>query len=125
MLDRAPCPLSAPDRHDKRPGVHPWRPAAPARRVHVGVQSGGRAADQSGPGGELLHLLGERAGRAHRRLVICQRGTTYGPLPQPNEVSSTTGGTTGFAPGGGDTDLATAPAKNSSGTYNVYVALFN
>ncbi len=49
-------------------------------------------------------------------------GTTYGPLPQPNEVSSTTGGTTGFAPGGGDTDLATAPAKNSSGTGNLYVA---
>jgi hypothetical protein len=49
-------------------------------------------------------------------------GHTYGSLPQPNEASSTSGGTTGFAPGGGDTDLATAPAKNSTGTYNVYVA---
>lgn len=49
-------------------------------------------------------------------------GHSYGSLPQPNEASSTSGGTTGFAPGGGDTDLATAPAKNSSGTYNVYVA---
>jgi hypothetical protein len=49
-------------------------------------------------------------------------GHSYGSLPQPNEESSTTGGTTGFAPGGGDTDLATAPAKNGSGTYNVYVA---
>ena len=49
-------------------------------------------------------------------------GTTYGALPQPNEVSSTSGGTTGFAPGGGDTDLATAPAKNSAGTDNLYVA---
>ena len=49
-------------------------------------------------------------------------GTTYGSLPQPNEVSSASGGTTGLAPGGGDTDLATAPAKNSSGTDNVYVA---
>jgi hypothetical protein len=49
-------------------------------------------------------------------------GTSYGSLPQPNEASSTSGGTTGFAPGGGDTDLATAPAKNGSGTYNVYVA---
>jgi hypothetical protein len=29
---------------------------------------------------------------------------------------------TGFAPGGGDTDLAVAPAKNASGQYNVYVA---
>jgi hypothetical protein len=49
-------------------------------------------------------------------------GHTYGSLPQPNEASSASGGTTGFAPGGGDTDLATAPAKNSAGTYNVYVA---
>lgn len=49
-------------------------------------------------------------------------GHTYAALPQPNEVSSTSGGTTGFAPGGGDTDLATAPAKNSSGGYNLYVA---
>jgi uncharacterized protein YfiM (DUF2279 family) len=49
-------------------------------------------------------------------------GHTYGSLPQPNEESSTSGGTTGFAPGGGDTDLATAPAKNSAGRYNVYVA---
>jgi hypothetical protein len=49
-------------------------------------------------------------------------GHTYGSLPQPNEASSTSGGTTGFAPGGGDTDLATAPAKNSTGTYNTYVA---
>ncbi len=49
-------------------------------------------------------------------------GHTYRSLPQPNEASSTSGGTTGFAPGGGDTDLATAPAKNSSGRYNLYVA---
>ncbi|HWF82862.1 MAG TPA: hypothetical protein VN695_19975 [Streptosporangiaceae bacterium] len=49
-------------------------------------------------------------------------GRTYTSLPQPNEVSSTSGGTTGLAPGGGDTDLATAPAKNATGRYNVYVA---
>jgi hypothetical protein len=49
-------------------------------------------------------------------------GHTYSSLPQPNEASSTSGGTTGFAPGGGDTDLATAPAKNGTGTYNLYVA---
>ena len=29
---------------------------------------------------------------------------------------------TGFAPGGGDTDLAVAPVKNVTGFYNVYVA---
>jgi hypothetical protein len=49
-------------------------------------------------------------------------GGAYGSLPQPNEVSSASGGTTGLAPGGGDTDLATAPAPNGSGTYNLYVA---
>ena len=49
-------------------------------------------------------------------------GHTYLSLPQPNEASSTSGGTSGFAPGGGDTDLATAPAKNSAGSRNVYVA---
>ena len=49
-------------------------------------------------------------------------GSSYAALPQPNEESSTSGGTTGFAPGGGDTDLATAPARNGTGGYNVYVA---
>ncbi len=41
-------------------------------------------------------------------------------LPSPNENSS--GEQTGFAPGGGDTDLATAPVKNAAGFFNVYVA---
>lgn len=49
-------------------------------------------------------------------------GRSYAALPQPNNVSATVGGTTGLAPGGGDTDLATAPEKNSAGTYNEYVA---
>ncbi len=49
-------------------------------------------------------------------------GRSYRALPQPNGVSSPLGGTTGLAPGGGDTDLATAPAKNGAGSYNVYVA---
>ncbi len=49
-------------------------------------------------------------------------GATYRSLPQPNEISSATGGATGLAPGGGDTDLATAPVRNSSGADNVYVA---
>src|SRR5437868_10034384 len=47
-------------------------------------------------------------------------GLHYTTLVSPNAVSSSNN--TGFAPGGGDTDLATAPAKNSSGRYNVYVA---
>jgi len=47
-------------------------------------------------------------------------GLHYTTLVSPNAGSSANN--TGFAPGGGDTDLATAPAKNSSGFYNVYVA---
>jgi hypothetical protein len=47
-------------------------------------------------------------------------GLHYTTLVSPNSVSQTND--TGFAPGGGDTDLAVAPAKNAAGFYNVYVA---
>src|SRR5438105_3991681 len=47
-------------------------------------------------------------------------GNHYTTLVSPDAGS--TSNNTGFAPGGGDTDLATAPALNSSGNYNVYVA---
>jgi hypothetical protein len=47
-------------------------------------------------------------------------GRHYTTLVSPNSVSQTND--TGFAPGGGDTDLAVAPVKNVTGFYNVYVA---
>jgi len=47
-------------------------------------------------------------------------GLHYASLPSPNQGSSAN--ETGFAPGGGDTDLATAPLANAAGFYNVYVA---
>jgi hypothetical protein len=47
-------------------------------------------------------------------------GRHYTALDSPNQGSSAND--TGFAPGGGDTDLAVATKKNSSGHYNVYVA---
>lgn len=47
-------------------------------------------------------------------------GAHYVTLVSPNQVSQTN--TTGFAPGGGDTDVAVAPIANSFGFYNVYVA---
>lgn len=50
-------------------------------------------------------------------------GLHYVTLVSPNAVSQTNN--TGFAPGGGDTDLAVAPAKNSAGNYNVYVSSLN
>lgn len=50
-------------------------------------------------------------------------GLHYTALQSPNAASQSNN--TGFAPGGGDTDLAVAPAKNSLGNYNVYVASLN
>lgn len=47
-------------------------------------------------------------------------GKSFTALVSPNAVSQSNA--TGFAPGGGDTDVATAPVKNAQGIYNVYVA---
>jgi hypothetical protein len=47
-------------------------------------------------------------------------GRHYTTLTSPDSTSGTD--ETGFAPGGGDVDLATATAKNQAGNYNVYVA---
>jgi hypothetical protein len=47
-------------------------------------------------------------------------GRHYATLASPNAASQTSQPT--VAPGGGDTDLAVAPAKNANGLYNVYVA---
>jgi len=47
-------------------------------------------------------------------------GLHYLTLQSPNGVSSAND--TGFAPGGGDTDLAIAPARNAQGAFNVYVS---
>jgi hypothetical protein len=47
-------------------------------------------------------------------------GAHYTTLASPDAGSSSND--TGFAPGGGDTDLAVAPDKNAAGFYNIYVA---
>lgn len=47
-------------------------------------------------------------------------GQHYATLTSPNANSATAA--TGVAPGGGDTDLAVAPARNAAGQFNVYVA---
>jgi hypothetical protein len=47
-------------------------------------------------------------------------GLHYSTLVSPNGVSQANN--SGFAPGGGDTDLAVAPDKNAAGFYNVYVS---
>lgn len=48
-------------------------------------------------------------------------GRHYTALASPNSVSHSSP----VAPGGGDTDIATAPVKNAAGNYNVYVASLN
>ena len=47
-------------------------------------------------------------------------GKHYSALVSPDAGSSANN--SGFAPGGGDTDLTVAPVKNAQGFYNVYVA---
>jgi hypothetical protein len=47
-------------------------------------------------------------------------GRHYTTLDSPNAGSASND--TGFAPGGGDTDLAVAPDRNANGFYNVYVS---
>jgi len=46
-------------------------------------------------------------------------GRHYTALTSPNQLSQAAGG---VGPGGGDTDLATAPEANASGVHNLYVA---
>src|SRR5205814_253271 len=46
-------------------------------------------------------------------------GLHYTALESPNQISQAFGG---VAPGGGDTDLSTAPDANASGIHNLYVA---
>src|SRR5438094_5363638 len=46
-------------------------------------------------------------------------GLHYTALQSPNQISQSAGG---VAPGGGDTDLSTAPQANANGIHNVYVA---
>jgi hypothetical protein len=50
-------------------------------------------------------------------------GLHYSTLQSPNAASQTSQPT--VAPGGGDTDIAVAPAKNANGLYNVYIASLN
>ena len=46
-------------------------------------------------------------------------GLHYTALTSPNQLSKAAGG---VGPGGGDTDLGTAPEANASGVHNLYVA---
>jgi hypothetical protein len=56
--------------------------------------------------------------------VSTDGGRHYSSSPSPNDVSTgstSTGEEAGLEPGGGDTDVAAATAKNALGNYNAYV----
>ncbi|MHB8659907.1 MAG: hypothetical protein ACYC91_18580 [Solirubrobacteraceae bacterium] len=53
-------------------------------------------------------------------VALRARWAAYTFLGEPNAGS--TSNNTGFAPGGGDSDLAVAPVRNPGGQYNLYVA---
>jgi hypothetical protein len=83
------------------PSIHVSR----ANNVFLGSEDG------VGGGSELWRGLGQLGGAGASGCSLEYRG-------QPNAVS-------GFGASGGDIDIAIAPAVNSSGNYNVYVASLN
>jgi hypothetical protein len=72
------------------------------------------------PAGEFYASSENGLGNGTEAWRSLDGGRHYTALASPNGVSKTNGG--GFAPGGGDTDLAVATRKNPSGHYNVYVS---
>jgi hypothetical protein len=75
---------------------------------------------RANPAGEFFASSENGLGSGTDAWRSADAGMHYLQLPCPDCASQTE--STGFAPGGGDTDLATAPVKNSAGNYNVYVA---
>src|SRR4051794_7552581 len=80
----------------------------------IGVNPAGRffASSENGLGGGTLAWTSG------------DNGLHYASTPSPNDVSTgsdSVGRESGFEPGGGDTDVAVATAKNAVGNYNAYV----
>src|SRR3954454_1848322 len=80
----------------------------------IGVSPTGRffASSENGLGGGTLAW------------TSADNGLHYASTPSPNDVSTgsdSVGRESGFEPGGGDTDVAVATAKNGVGNYNAYV----
>lgn len=75
---------------------------------------------RSDPGGRFYGSSENGLGAGTIAVRSTDGGAHYTTLTSPDSTSATQA--TGLAPGGGDTDLATAPVANSSGVYNVYVA---
>lgn len=97
-------------------GVLPPPPSGSTTSFNVAAEPQIRA-DNSG----RFYISSENGLGAGTDAWASDNGQSYHALPQPNAVSGLSGAT-GLAPGGGDTDLATAPARNASGRFNTYVA---
>src|SRR5437867_2534527 len=91
------------------------------RSTEIALARRRQAREQGAGAGPVLPPAGLCAGTLAWKST--DGGQHYVALDSPNQVSKTN--TTGFAPGGGDTDLAVAPVKNAAGFYNVYVASLN
>ncbi|MFN2561299.1 MAG: hypothetical protein ABR571_08410 [Jatrophihabitans sp.] len=81
----------------------------------IGVSPAGRfyGASENGLGGGTLAWTSS------------DNGLHYASTPSPDDVSAgsdSTGAEAGLEPGGGDTDVAVATARNAAGNYNAYVA---
>lgn len=103
-------------------GVLPPPPPGSTAAYNVAAEP----AVRSDPAGRFYISSENGLGAGTDAWASADGGRSYASLPQPNRISSAdASSTTGLAPGGGDTDLAVAPAKNgttSNSRYNVYVA---
>jgi hypothetical protein len=75
---------------------------------------------RSDPAGNLYGSSEDGIGGGTDAWKSVDGGLHYSSLSRPDGLSQANN--TLFAPGGGDTDLATATATNAAGLYNVYVA---
>jgi hypothetical protein len=99
----------------------PSAPAGVACPGHSNCYNGAaEPAIRSNPAGNFFASSENGLGSGTDAWRSLDAGRHYTQLASPDSGSQTN--STGFAPGGGDTDLAIAPFKNSAGSYNVYVA---
>jgi hypothetical protein len=76
------------------------------------------------PGGRFFGASENGLGGGTLAWTSGDNGLHYASTPSPNDVSAgsdSVGAESGFEPGGGDTDVAVATAKNAAGKYNAYV----
>jgi hypothetical protein len=77
------------------------------------------------PDGRFFAASEKGLGNGTLAWTSADNGMHYASTPSPNDLSTgsdSTGAEAGVEPGGGDTDVAVATARNAVGNYNAYVA---